>query len=213
LTLYKFRSLGKPEELERVKKILETGCFWCSRFSELNGPMEGVYRSFGTQGMDQVYCEKKSYMICSFSLYEAFINPAMWGYYAGGFKGVAIEIHVSKTVVKQVNYCSDTLNFGDNTPDVMRILTSKLNPWKHEAEYRFLKKTPDNLQSVGEIVAVHYAEPYRNTINHESVYSDTEPLRSYEKHVRVIKDTCIKKNIKCIPIRISKDRIETSNQS
>ncbi len=40
MKLYKFRPLANQNEFSRAKQILETGCFWCSQFSELNDPIE-----------------------------------------------------------------------------------------------------------------------------------------------------------------------------
>ena len=43
IKLYKFRPLSDCKDFERIEKILETGEFWCPKFTELNDPMEGVY--------------------------------------------------------------------------------------------------------------------------------------------------------------------------
>ena len=45
LALYKFRTLGSNDDLKRIKDIIENGEFWCSKFYEMNDPMEGVYYS------------------------------------------------------------------------------------------------------------------------------------------------------------------------
>ena len=43
LKLYKFRSLGEPNSVNRVVGILRTKKFWCSKFWDMNDPMEGVF--------------------------------------------------------------------------------------------------------------------------------------------------------------------------
>ena len=64
MKLYKFRSLTSEEEFERATQIIETGIFWCSKFSELNDPMEGVFRTSRNSGLIQeIYAEKISYKI------------------------------------------------------------------------------------------------------------------------------------------------------
>jgi hypothetical protein len=47
---------------------------------------------------------KAHYKICSFSDEKAFSNPIMWGYYANGFRGVAVEIEVCGEEVNKIKY-------------------------------------------------------------------------------------------------------------
>lgn len=144
--LYKFRPLSNNRDFKRLKSILKTGKFWCSKFSELNDPMEGAFTALNASNVseiiDSIYNEKERYKICSFSNEEAFSDPVMWGYYANGFRGVVIEIEVCSTEVKQIEYVDEISSFEVLNPDmkVKKILTTKLSPWKHECEYRFLKK-------------------------------------------------------------------------
>ena len=44
MKLYKFRSLGSEADYDRIIGIIENG-FWCSKFSDLNDVMEGVFYS------------------------------------------------------------------------------------------------------------------------------------------------------------------------
>lgn len=56
-----------------MRKILETGEFWCSRFWELNDPMEGVYLfDDGMLTSESIFSEKSSHALCSFSGKRAF---------------------------------------------------------------------------------------------------------------------------------------------
>ena len=107
IKLYKFRSLRTCEDLQRLKEILDTGKFWCSKFSEMNDAMEGVYYATHENIIEQIYNEKNRYKICSFSGKLAFENPCMWGYYAGGFQGVAIEIEIDSSGIYKVDYEKD----------------------------------------------------------------------------------------------------------
>lgn len=100
MKLYKFRPLANQTDFDRAKAILETGCFWCSKFFDLNDPMEGVYK-----GIKNYFAEKDRYKICSFSGKKAFRDPVMWAYYANGFKGMAIETAIcNETKVKAMEY-------------------------------------------------------------------------------------------------------------
>src|SRR5687768_703238 len=97
MKIYKFRAIDSCESFERASQILKTGQFWCSRFWDMNDPMEGIYRlnESSTAGdIENTFEHKASQVICCFSGEEALKNAAMWGYYANGFKGVAIEIDV-----------------------------------------------------------------------------------------------------------------------
>ena len=109
MILYKFRSLSSALDLDRAKQILETGHFWCSKFSELNDPMEGAFTILSdaviSDEFKSVYKEKSRYKICSFSGQRGFENPAMWGYYANGFRGICIRVEVEdESKIAEIKY-------------------------------------------------------------------------------------------------------------
>jgi len=108
LKLYKFRSLGTELDVCRLKSLIETGHFWCSKIWDLNDPMEGVYRNsnFNTEDIERIFSDKNNHLICSFSGEKGFKNPLLWGYYANGFKGAVIEIEVEKDndYIKRMDY-------------------------------------------------------------------------------------------------------------
>jgi hypothetical protein len=170
--LYKFRPLANDTDFDRLKSILDTGEFWCSKFSGLNDPMEGAFtllnRPNASKIIDSIYDEKESYKICSFSGEGAFSNPLMWGYYANGFRGVAIEIEIDKNEVKQIEYVDEIPSLEKlklNNLTAEKILTTKLSPWSHECEFRYLKKDFDNLLKIGRITALFYGDPYERAKN------------------------------------------------
>ena len=188
MKLYKFRPLGDELSLCRAKQILETGEFWCSRFWELNDPMEGV---FSVNKRDQdviggVFSGKKKFVICSFSGQEAFSNPVMWGYYANGFKGIAIEIEVSADEVqkiKKMTYADDVAEWSktDGSDRVTKILTTKLSRWKHEHEYRFFCDSVEPVaKPIGKITTVHFGDPYGTIANREDIINESEELRKFD---------------------------------
>ena len=134
IKLYKFRELTTCQHFYRTIDILEKNEFYCSKFYEMNDPMEGVYISTDQSKIDEIFNEKDSKRICSFSNKKGFENLAMWGYYTNGFKGIAIEIEVNDEDVKEVKYrCNIPI-----TNDIEEILTTKLKCWEHESEYRFI---------------------------------------------------------------------------
>lgn len=192
MILYKFRPLSNSQDLGRAKQILETGHFWCSKFSELNDPMEGAFTILSEAGVDSeigsVYGEKSKYKICSFSRKGGFERPPMWGYYANGFRGVAIEVNVEDDgKIKKVEYEGKTkfierIRNSDGSIDQMtidRILTTKLKSWKHEEEYRFLRTSENNLHKVGKITAIYFGDPYYNFRNQPDILGGSESLREY----------------------------------
>ncbi len=215
MKLYKFRALANDRDLERLKGILKTGEFWCSKFSELNDPMEGVYTVLNghnvSGAIDLIYNEKEKYKICSFSGEEAFSNPPMWGYYANGFKGMAIEIEIDEHDVEPIGYVDDILHLlkVDSDVEIKKILTSKLKFWKHEAEYRFLKESENNFHKIGEITGVYFGDPYGDVENRQEIEKESGSLSEYKK----LKGELIKfakcKGIKVCHVKIEGCKVES----
>lgn len=189
MKLYKFRSLADEPSFCRTKDILQTGEFWCSRFWELNDPMEGIFLVSNSSNVDftEVFSDKAKYAICSFSGRQALLRPTMWGYYASGFKGVAIEINViadDVQHVEQVEYtcdlpCANQLPSNINAR-VRRILTTKANGWKHEHEFRYLVESDVSKKCrIGHITGVYFGDPYGNTANQASVRESSPALQEF----------------------------------
>lgn len=190
IKLYKFRPLGNEIDYCRARDVLETGKFWCSKFSKLNDPMEGVFRATDESLVKKIYDAKNKFRICSFSNSKAFINPAMWGYYAKGFKGLAVEIEVntdSSSGIFQVNYSNNISKVTSKgkyyIQDIKEILTTKLKPWEHEGEYRFLKEHESanlySVYSIGEISGVYFGNPYGDLVNSDSIIAHNQNLIKY----------------------------------
>jgi hypothetical protein len=231
MKLYKFRPLatdGVDSDFSRLKDILKTGKFWCSKFSDLNDPLEGFYAflngSYVSKTARLIYDEKENYKICSFSDEEAFSNPAMWGYYANGFRGVAIEIEVCRNKVEPIKYKQNIPKLKNRPSDeeakkeAKKILTTKLKPWEHENEYRFLEKSSSNEFKIGEITALYFGDPYGSAKNKEDIIENSKALKKYIE----LKDDILKiskdfelylvkiKNCKVIKMRIPEKITETS---
>ena len=181
MRLYKFRPLADSDDSKRLKTILESGEFHCSKFSELNDPMEGSFTCGTPEIADAIYSEKESYRICSFSTKRALSKPTMWGYYANGFKGVAIEIEVDPNEVKPINYIKTLLHLETANQSAEKILTTKLVSWKAECEYRFLKKENKEKQKIGKIQAIYFGNPYQIARNRAQIFENSQKLQEYEQ--------------------------------
>jgi len=214
MKLYRFRSLVENDDLIRAKYILETGFFWCSGFSELNDPVEGAFTIMpNNAGLDSkiinaIYNKKRGYKICSFSTRDAFKNPIMWGYYTSGFKGMTIEVKVNEGEVNKIKYVDNIthLNDGQNIDEkTENILTTKLTPWKHEKEYRFLKKSANNYHKIGIITAVYFGNPYGRAVNQDSIYKDNSVLSGFNN----LKENLINvaNSVKCYSIKIIGEKV------
>lgn len=198
MKIYKFRPLGSWEDFGRVLQILETGRFWHSKFSDLNDPMEGVFTTDSYKKVAQIFSEKNRYKICSFSGEEALKNPIMWGYYANGFKGVAIEVEVPDTNVVKVKYNTPLPKVGhqiDINKVIKKLLSNKFKYWEHECEYRSLVLDGDNEQTVGSISRLKFCEPYTNFVNKDDISQNSHTLQKHtyfkEKIIRVMESQSI----------------------
>jgi hypothetical protein len=218
--LYKFRSLGTCKDLERAQEILNTGNFWCSRFWELNDPMDGIYwfkaGTLDNAFIQQLYVAKSSHALCSFSGEKAFGDPIMWGYYANGFKGIALEIEVdcNQTGITKMSYASEIVNItesvGAGDDAVRRILTTKLCCWQHEHEYRYLHKGADGLQKIGTITAVYFGNPYKTTVNAGDA-QQRRRVHDYLCRVKSLKQTAQDKGIKCCQVDVVDGRVQLTD--
>jgi hypothetical protein len=157
--------------------------------------MEGVYRFLNYNEnrkvlINSIFHEKESYKICSFSDEKAFSNPIMWGYYANGFRGVAVEIEVNRDEVKKMEYVDEIPCFEGVNPndEAVKILTTKLSPWKHEYEYRFLKQNEQNEIKIGNISALYFGDPYEKAKNKEDIIQNSVAITQY----RTFKDDILK---------------------
>lgn len=208
--LIKFRPLandnGPTSDFERAKTIIETGKFWCQKLWGLNDPMEGVYRTSNSskQIMDTVFSKKNKYAICSFSHPDALKCPLLWGHYANGFKGIAIEIEVADyTNIQEIDYIDDVREVDDSqAPDIKKIITTKLNFWQYENEYRYLKPGKADNYEIGEIIKVYFGTPYGNIENYEQALKESTTLQDYDCCRKHLKDVCIEKNIDFIDFKL-----------
>lgn len=203
--LYKFRSLANDKDFGFAKDILENIQFWCSSFLELNDPMEGIFLS-QRENIDVIFSEKNKYVICSFSKKKAFENPAMWGYYANAFKGMAIKIKVNTSDVKKMTYDNKPLEIaGDIFDSIQKILTTKLKSWEHEAEFRFLEKSKKGYHKIGEITGVYFGDPYCDVENKLKIEGYSDSLKDYAKRKAELIEIAKTKGIEVHTVKIAED--------
>lgn len=203
---YKFRPLADSKDEERAKNILETGCFWCAKFIDLNDPMEGVFSVSPKHNIDaaidRIYTEKNKYKICSFSGFKGFGNPSMWGYYANGFKGIAIEVEIENESLEEVIYIREISELEDQMI-VKKLLLRKLDSWKHEQEYRFMTQSNNNYHPIGTITAVYFGNPYNGFSNRRQLCNGSQSLREYEERKERLKRVVKSQNIELCSVEIS----------
>jgi hypothetical protein len=149
--LYRYRSLDK---LERELEAIEEGYLYCSPYSKLNDPMEGVFssseilrNSANYRTVRNAIRNKKSQIgICSFS--ETHDHELMWAHYANQFSGVCIAYSLSRLLTNlQTNVSLVRMYYDEHGPTVYRtnktpielakmVLSYKSYRWLYEREWR-----------------------------------------------------------------------------
>jgi hypothetical protein len=217
MKVFKFRSLA-ANSVGFVKNIIEDGKFYFSHFSELNDPMEGIYYALLHDDEDrniieEIFQEKSHFRLCSFSGEEGFQNPAMWGYYANGFKGVAFEIDIPDKAVgkelRKVRYVNSnpTIKIRDRKcakRQAKSILTTKLSKWSHENEYRFLLNDSSyRSHNVGIIAAAYFGDPYGDADNRDRIRGYNPKLSEYVDLRNEISGFAKNRGIPCFGVRVA----------
>lgn len=230
IKLVKFRSLADEEDLCRVIRTIKTGEFWCSKLWNMNDPMEGVYSTLlDEKEIAERFKEKDGFVICSFSSEDAIHEPLLWGYYANGFKGIAIVIEVDeKDVLKHnengnilpvknesgamcnVRYIDwvdwEKFKKGEIDFNVENIITRKLSNWKTEKEYRFLKKSSDGWHKISGVKRVYLGDPYCNVVNREKyIILKLKKIKQYMNYREIVEDVCAHRGIKVCYAKIEGD--------
>lgn len=198
--LIKFRPLANDDDLKRAKEIIKDGTFWCQKLWDLNDPMEGVFSTYDKKSIPRLFNLKKNTVICSFSHHSAIKNPLLWGYYANGFKGIAIEIKIDENEMesgerfREIEYHDHISNAHIDDED--KIMTVKKTDWSHEKEFRFLKYGNRGSYRIGEITNVYFGTPYKNVKNYNDIENESNTLKEYGKYRDELMGVCEGKNIK-----------------
>ena len=159
--LYKFRSF---EGLEFLLDIILNERLFCSLYTNLNDPFEGMFvsivnsfRSFRPgipkpphaipykekkyKSIDELPLDLSGSRICSLS--SDCNDVRLWAHYADSQRGIAIQIRFddSNLNLHEVRYSEAFPEFeGRNIKnlDINDILTCKTNHWQYESEYRVI---------------------------------------------------------------------------
>ena len=225
--VYKFRPLGSNQDFERAETILRDKVFYCSRYTEMNDPMEGVYEILKKykDKIKHIFEDKYRLKICSFSGEEAFGEIPLWGYYANGFKGFAIEVKVNSTKItdrpdewwEPVDYVKkiQELKVKDSNgfdSDALSLLRTKLKCWEHESEYRFLMKTDTNFQKIGKITALYFGDPHRNTINRDTIEQYSKSFKDYLQRQKDLLKIAKDEKIPCYWVKIVNGHVQSGDE-
>ena len=150
MRLYKFKCL---EKIKYVNEIIEEEKLYCSEYSKLNDPFEGLFfeiikqGSFSpsfTKGFDRIEKQVKEILyplkVCSLS--KKLDDVRMWSFYANDHKGIAIEIDFAgfENEVEEVLYLNALPEYNLETPNPAEILKNKTKHWCYESEYRIIQK-------------------------------------------------------------------------
>ena len=197
IRLIKFKPLANKNDFKRAKEIIENGEFWCSKLWNLNDSMEGHYQIIQSdiELMPDMFDEKNNAVICSFSRLNALKNPLLWGYYANGYKGIAIEIEcnyqtdTTESGIHEVKYDKQNINYNQG---LIEIITNKKQCWVHEKEYRYIKFRSDKEgpYKIGEIKKVHFGFPYQRFENRKEITNNSKTLREYNYWKNELKLIC-----------------------
>jgi len=141
--LYKYRGLSN---LPFALDILVNHRLHAAGYKDLNDPMEGQYEFLrGTLDpwrRDEIYGEKNGYRLVALS--ETHNNVLMWSYYAESHTGVVVGVEVTQPDAQTlaIEYV-ENLNIDLNHEDIaQRILSKKLQLWRHERERRVFVRQP-----------------------------------------------------------------------
>jgi len=163
MILYKFKSLHNAKH---VFDILHNQRLFCTKYSELNDPFEGLFLTAISIGallaagysidpfdlknhkyktpkkVDVLSVQLEHTKVCSLS---ANLNDVrLWSLYADGHKGIAIAIDFSGigSNLHKVKYSKELPEFGNTllgSPMPPEVLSCKTNHWEYEAEYRIIQ--------------------------------------------------------------------------
>lgn len=170
--LYKYKSLGREEDIERVIDIITNSRIYASTREQLNDPMEGV----GVLPTMQPRCAGMSIPLSVdkvpdrfmedvdsariLSLTESATSPQMWAYYGDGYKGVCLQFDtLFPFAVYPVHYTTQSYGVDgvrvdgkDGSGVTLARLLNKHIDWSHEREWRavFLGDEQDRYAHLGD---------------------------------------------------------------
>lgn len=198
MILYKYRGFAN---LERTLDIFINKRLWAAKFEKLNDPMEGLffYDSENEERAENLIKGKQVYGILSLS--ETPNNYLMWSYYSESHTGFVIGVQVeddNEDIVEPIDYdVKDFSLLDDTTPK--ELLLRKYSNWKHEEEWRVLKKINGGNQYVDvEIKELIFGlkSDSKETKNKKELLTAIVRKFCPDIKIRTIRDEEIEKDIK-----------------
>ena len=184
MRLFRLHSLASENHTNWVIDTINSSSFHCSSFAAFNDPMEGVFRTNSITDLENLTSQKNKFKACCFTDIYGVKNPALWGYYAGSFRGVAFEVLPANDHIYKIDYANEIPSIPDTDDESLKkALTTKLKPWKHEREFRFINKTEEEKNKIGEIVALHCFIPYSEVENRDQIHKSSDSIQSYLKNL------------------------------
>lgn len=173
MKLFKFKSV---EPYTHVLEILQDEKIYCPTFEQLNDPFEGILgvrppKPEGKVDLDFIeqlsdYWEKhieklKGYRVCSLS--ESNSEILLWAHYSAGLQGICIELELPDSCpdLYEVKYVG---NVPEKISNPIDYLTTKLDCWSYEKEYRFITTDKEYLDVAGMIRNVYFGGRINKTI-------------------------------------------------
>jgi hypothetical protein len=145
------------EPFERVADALLGGRLYCATPEELNDPLEGMLGHFSPGlGLESSFDAFVKESLADASEVKREVDRAricclsgrpdvmqMWSYYAGGHKGICLEVDMSAYTDHLVNvkYIKEVSGLASKT--IRDRLRFKHWTWRHEKEYRYLRPDAD----------------------------------------------------------------------
>lgn len=168
---YKFRS---EDQLAFALDIIFNQRLYCSDWSILNDPMEGLFGYSNDEDIDpkeqveKIIAEKQHIRICSLS--RTIDSHLLWAHYASGFSGLAIEVILPDTDnrIKNINYSDSYSHISingkfDPNEAASTVLSNKYKDWEYEQEVRVLNTNNEQFfrlnEPVSKVIVGHRMKP------------------------------------------------------
>ena len=153
-----------PIKNKKVIDILVNDRLYAAEFTEFNDVYECAFYHNGLNDkvLEYIYNKKLDYKnkyICCFSHKNNKLEEnLMWAHYANGHRGIRIDFDIRLDnidgIKKEINYEKNLSFFDENLTiynNLEKIMTTKLNMWEYEQEYRIIsnnKYIDINIESI-----------------------------------------------------------------
>lgn len=198
--LFRYRDVSSAELAERELDAIANNYLWCSRYGDLNDPMEGIYGAspwLASQTAFEILSReilnnKRSVGICCFS--DNHDNELMWSHYTRNYSGICVaystrqlreglgdEVHLVR-----VAYDGRPPRIGKDYQEqpqqaAKTVLSHKKSCWLYEREWRLLTSPaaiqvpgPLHIASTGSTKAVYLGPRMNNDIKAKMISSLTK---------------------------------------